>query len=256
MSKYSVVSIAIIVGIVVTAYLLVNSPQSEVSDKAGIMLETGKLAHKKVASREKVTFIKPANSELKLDTDMPELKQPETYESNPELRRLVELEQANLSSYDTLMQLTQLLKHDEELVRSATIEYISELKHPGAFSLLIDALSDNVPKVRIMALEALAQHRDDILAIYIEPMLFDNNKEVRIAAIKAIGEFESEQSVYAISGLLMDSDNDVRLNAVNAMGEIGGDQAGSYLSQLVNDPNILIRENVHAILAESNQQEF
>ena len=47
MSKYSVVSIAIIVGIVVTAYLLVNSPQSEVSDKAGIMLEQESLPIKK-----------------------------------------------------------------------------------------------------------------------------------------------------------------------------------------------------------------
>ncbi|MET0069072.1 MAG: HEAT repeat domain-containing protein [Candidatus Thiodiazotropha sp.] len=250
MEKYKIVVFAIITGITVM-YLFSNLTQKEELEKTIIEEETYNHQYESNIAKDYIETKQPATDDTELTVQTIGNSMPGSYAEHSELNRIVELELSNISAYDMLIQLTQLLTNEEPTVRIAAVEYISEMKHPSAIMQLTELLVDDEPEIRIMAIEALAQQTDVDFAIYIESMLFDENKDVRIAALKGLAEYESDQSIYALSGLLSDLDDDIRMNAVNALGEIGGEQADNYLSQLIADPNEMIRESVLAILDES-----
>ena len=166
----------------------------------------------------------------------------------PELAQIAELE--NQPADTAFGELLPMLYDDVPAIRLAAIQSLGDMTISAVLPALAAALDDPDPQRRIAALEALASH-DDASAVYsIEPYLLDQERDVRIAAIEALADLESKTAVHALAKLLTDQDSVIRRHSVYALGEIGGEYAMMYLLQARYDPDGDIRTNAEEILME------
>ena len=114
---------------------------------------------------------------------------------------------------------------------------------------LIDALADEVPDIRKVALEALGsepERCDQIMPSFL-PLLEDENREVRLTLVEILGKCSSEETVANILYFLDDQDAWVRVRAIEALAERRIEDAVHKIVPLLEDENKLL--NLKAIEA-------
>ena len=192
----------------------------------------------------------PSELDPPFPANWPAATQPVEWSSEP-YPMLVQIAELENQPADTAFgELLPMLYDDVPAIRLAAIQSLGDMTISAVLPALAAALDDPDPQLRIAALEALASH-DDASAVYsIEPYLLDQERDVRVAAIEALTDLESETAVHALAGLLTDRDTMIRHHAVYALGEIGGEYAMMYLLQARYDPNGDIRTNAEEILKE------
>ncbi|MDJ0955985.1 MAG: HEAT repeat domain-containing protein [Arenicellales bacterium] len=171
--------------------------------------------------------------------------------------------------------LREVLDRDNSLSRCCAIRGLARLNASDAEShkLLIDALLDPDPDVRVDAAEALGQLKIKAAA---SPLLDniegDPEGDVRIAAIKALGKIRSdaavdrlircvEESGYPELDQLLDDDGfsacwEVQRGALEALGRIGDDRATQPVIDLLKDEeNEELQESGFQLLAHLNSEQ-
>lgn len=109
--------------------------------------------------------------------------------------------------------------------------------------LLTDALEDEVPDIRKIALEALFESCPGSfgkLALVV-PRLHDENREVRLALVDLIGACDSEEVVPYLVQALQDMDDWVVVRAVEALGKRPDKGIAEHLIPLLDSESTLVQ---------------
>lgn len=103
--------------------------------------------------------------------------------------------------------ISQLLNADDPILRSYAVNALGYLDYKGAVDILIDALRDNMWRVRVQAAEALGrkQASEAFEILKYKAQKDPDVRNVRLAAVKAIGELDSRKGYDFLRELYSDS---------------------------------------------------
>ena len=116
-------------------------------------------------------------------------------------------------------------------------------KIPAAIPPLIDALTDENPETRYLAVKALRYTKDTQTVQPLINCLRDPNPEIRLEAVEGLRRKKDPRISYALIGSLQDDSSPVRCTAAMALGEFGDPKARTALLQALNDEDRYVREN-------------
>ncbi len=120
----------------------------------------------------------------------------------------------------------------DTLAAAAAVSGCSHTTNHDLYSI-VALLSKSDPKIRLSAIESLAQIRGNSAIGYIVRSLDDVDGEVRSAACSALGKLRVHSAKGELYDCLTDNEPDVRCSAAEAL-HIMGDRIGlSYVKQLV-----------------------
>lgn len=88
---------------------------------------------------------------------------------------------------------------------------------PAAMEVLVAALQDRDPEVRLTALDELWVNTDEPPLNLLASLLDDPEAEIRAEAVRMIGDSEDPGAVALLESVLGDSDEDVRSEAADAL---------------------------------------
>lgn len=150
--------------------------------------------------------------------------------------------------------ITQNLKQENSEVRRSSIIALSAVyqnkRTPEAIPVLINALTDSDPEIRMEAAKGLRYSKDPRTLQPLINCLHDSNQEVRKEAAEGLRR-RNDPKIYEV---LLEALNDkyfrVRWTATCALGEIGNPLAKDKLMRMLKDEN----EDVRQIAAISLEQ--
>ncbi len=146
---------------------------------------------------------------------------------------------ANTKDPRALKPLEVLLHDRDKLIRVRVARGLKHMGHLGV-DLMIEALGDKKPEVRIEAIESLKILKDP-RAIKPLVLLFDKeNSEVRYKAGLAL-VYIGEPAIEDVIGMLNHEERKVRAEAINILIKIGDEKVVDALMPLMNDPDVRIR---------------
>jgi HEAT repeat protein len=106
---------------------------------------------------------------------------------------------------------------------------------PAGLPVLIDALSDDNMRLRLVIVDLLGEFGDTEAVPALVGALHDPESRVRWRAADALGKMGSHAAVPELLRMLSDSDNDVRISAAWALGQIGHPSALKPLFKMLNN---------------------
>ncbi|MFO7817873.1 MAG: HEAT repeat domain-containing protein [Desulfovibrionales bacterium] len=123
--------------------------------------------------------------------------------------------------------------------------------------LLQNALRDEVPNIRQLAMEAIASlcFEDGKTLEMLVPLLDDENRDVRLTLVEMFGECRRQESIPYLIKMLGDEDEWVRLRAVEALGEKGDLSIVPEIVEYLNDDSTMVRLKVVETLGEMGGEE-
>lgn len=144
-----------------------------------------------------------------------------------------------IASPEVRQRFVELFSSPEPIDRLMATYALGKLGEPENMAQIVDALSDEVPDIRKVAVEALAEVCTDSCgwAPHLKPMLRDENKDVRLAVIEVMGNHCEEEFVGHLIEALGDEDDWVRIRAVDALGAKAISDAVPRLVELLESPN-------------------
>jgi len=160
---------------------------------------------------------------------------------------------------------------DEEDVRAAAVEGLDEIGSEAVEQLLVkitgskiqegadwatakkfaNALSSDVPELRMAAASALGQLGEASVIPNLVKALEDENPNVRVRAAAALAQLDHPKAVPPLISRLSDPHGKVRHEAAVALASIGTDQALAALLEMLDDSNTAIRRIAAASLGEA-----
>ncbi|MGM0568409.1 MAG: HEAT repeat domain-containing protein [Elusimicrobiota bacterium] len=137
-----------------------------------------------------------------------------------------------------------LLRDENPVVRSSEARRLGSEKVKEAVPELIDALSDEVPGVRINAIVALGEIEDERA---VEPLMdiLDEDKlpAARAMAAEALSGFEESRVKNNLLKAAENKDENIRISAMKSLGRSGGEDEVDELIRIAgNDPAGPVRE--------------
>lgn len=112
------------------------------------------------------------------------------------------------------------------------------------------ALNDPAVSVREEAVHVLGELNLPQGRAYLRNALYDHDTRVRVAAIEAIADSGGDDAAILLAALLGDPDQAIRSEVIHAMAEIGSGRADYYLQLALSDADAVNRETAAAYLAE------
>jgi bla regulator protein blaR1 len=126
-----------------------------------------------------------------------------------------------------------------------------ESERANAVPSLASLLSDSDEWVRMAAVRALGEIRDERVVEPLMNTLSDGSWRVRELGAWALGEMKEERAVQTLGKVLLeDSQVEVRETAAWALGEIRDPQATPFLNQALNDAEMRVRDKAQWALSE------
>jgi HEAT repeat protein len=136
----------------------------------------------------------------------------------------------------------EFCRKTNELQRLMGVYALGRLDGARHLAVLERALSDESPRVRKIALEAVADQcadKERVLPL-VASMLEDPQPEVRLVAVRLLGACGMPEVVTHLLHSLEDSDDWVCIRAMEALGEMRVERAVPQLTALVRSPNRLL----------------
>ncbi|MFW6320603.1 MAG: HEAT repeat domain-containing protein [Halohasta sp.] len=160
---------------------------------------------------------------------------------------------------------------DNEEVRAAAVEGLDAIGSEAVEQLLVkitgtkieegadwatarkfaNALSSEVPELRMAAASALGQLGEASAVPKLVEALDDENPKVRVRICAALGQLDHPKAVPALIDRLSDASGEVRHEAAVALASIGTDQALAALLDMLDDSNTAIRRIAASSLGEA-----
>jgi HEAT repeat protein len=142
---------------------------------------------------------------------------------------------------ESVMALTEALRHPNHNVRLYVAEALGRLKDKRALNALIAALKDDNVRVRRYAALALGEIGDARAAKNLQELLHDPVQDVRYSAVKAVAGIGGKASVQPLSDALHDSDWVVRLAAAQGLGSLEDKSVVPALCEALKDTEWSVR---------------
>jgi len=139
-----------------------------------------------------------------------------------------------------LQQTSQGCSKDENEIRAAALQGLTQMNSSEAVSILKQVLANRDPcraELRKTAVYLLAQHNsDDVVTTLLDVARNDPNHDVQSQAIYYLSTTRSDRAAAALDSILVASrDNDVRNSAVYALSVIHTDRAAQALQRVAQD---------------------
>lgn len=129
---------------------------------------------------------------------------------------------------------------------------------PAALAPLVQALRDDDPSVRRIAIWGLSEMRPAVGAAAAGPiaaLLDDAEPAVRAGAARALGEFGLPGHASAVARLLRDPVPAVRLDAAHALGDLQSPDTAAALEAALGDPDPAVRVKARWALRQVREAE-
>lgn len=136
----------------------------------------------------------------------------------------------------------ELFSSDEPMDRLMAVYALGKMGVRDHMDVIRQALNDEVPDIRKIALEALAEmcgQEEDGLPLIVAG-LSDENRDVRLAVVELLGGCDSGNVAPYLEQALDDADDWVRIRAMEALGLRGEDPAVARLAGLAGDASKLV----------------
>ncbi len=143
--------------------------------------------------------------------------------------------------------LVDALSDEDPRVRLAIIDLLGESSEPEAIPALVGALRDPEWRVRWQAAEALGKLRNSAAVPDLIEMLADSNKDVRIAVAYALGRIKEPAAIEGLIKLLHDREWRVRWGAAEALWEMGEEAVPALIQTLDKEDEYVRRAAVRAL---------
>jgi HEAT repeat protein len=136
----------------------------------------------------------------------------------------------------------ELARSEEPMDRLMAVYALGRMGVGEHMDIIREALADEIPDIRKIALEALADscgHEEGSLSLIVS-RLADENRDVRLAVVEVLGGCDSDKVYAYLEQALGDEDDWVRIRAVEALGARGEREAVPRLLELAGDPSKLV----------------
>jgi HEAT repeat protein len=143
--------------------------------------------------------------------------------------------------------LVDALSDEDPRMRLAIIELLGDIADPEAVPALTGALRDPEWRVRWQAAEALGKMRNVAAVPDLVEMLTDSNKDVRISVAYALGRIGHLSAVEGLIKLLHDREWRVRWGAAEALWEIGEAAVPALIEELREEDEYIRRAAIRAL---------
>lgn len=146
----------------------------------------------------------------------------------------------------------ELVHSEDSMQRMMAIYAIARFGLDENLNVLTDALEDESPSVRQLAVESFGQPDCQIAKYlkYLLPRLHDEAKEVRAAVVELLGQAGGEEVLPHLYDALKDDDEWVRIRAVEALGATKNTDAAPELVKILEDASPMLTFKVIAILGK------
>lgn len=157
-----------------------------------------------------------------------------------------------LKTPEILEKFKQMSCDEDPQKRAVAVKGLLSVDAAGNIACLHQALSDQDPTVRRIAIESLPAAKDIYESIQPDIMvcLHDESSEVRLALIQFLGSVGGSKSIPYLQSALSDPDDWVKIRAVEALGQLKGEDALPQLVGLLNDSNTLVAIKVIEALGD------
>ena len=157
-----------------------------------------------------------------------------------------------LKTRDISEKFTQMFHDEDPQQRAVAVKGLLSIDPAGNIDYLRQALSDQSPDVRRVALESLSALKDipESITSDIMACLHDENAEVRLALIEFLGKVGGSKPVPYLQSALSDPDDWVKIRSVEALGRLKGEDALPQLVELLDDSNPLVAIKVIEALGD------
>jgi hypothetical protein len=190
---------------------------------------------------------------------------------------------AKFKDEDVIPRLAKIVSTGRSNAKMLALEILCERKSPDSEAIFKEAISDENPFIREIAISGLASiGNESIIPTLVKP-LFDKDRTVRDTAIrafgkiggdgsfkmltelfkenwtgsfglgtiaKALGDIGREESIDLLISKLDKEDETLSADIIEALGSIGGDKAIRTLLQLLNDKELDISDKVSETLTD------
>lgn len=132
-----------------------------------------------------------------------------------------------------------MFSSEEPVDRLMSTYALGKLGAMDNIDILRQALEDEIPDIRKVAVEALASEcnvSDEWKPLVLDK-LTDESKDVRLTVIEIMGQCYSEEFIPHLIVALEDEDDWVKIRAVDALGEHKSEQAVPRLIEMLENPN-------------------
>jgi HEAT repeat protein len=143
---------------------------------------------------------------------------------------------------EIIQRFREMLRSNEDVSRLMAVYGLGRMGASMALPELKEALEDEVPDIRKLALEAIAglcESTADILPIIVS-RLHDESKEVRLTLVELLGKCDRDEVEPYLFEALRDHEDWVRIRAIEALGERRLVRAVPLLVPLLCDPNKMV----------------
>ena len=166
------------------------------------------------------------------------------------------IEQLAAFGEPAVLQALEAFHMDHAQIRKFAVDLLGWLGDDRGFSLIVQALKDDYPGVRISALWAVVHFKHpSVLSLVIEA-LQDNDRRVRREAISVLS-FSSfwgeEQAITALMDLRKDPDGEVRADVIQSLGRHREMRAIPYFLEAIQDGHESVRCGAARALAEMRE---
>lgn len=143
-----------------------------------------------------------------------------------------------IGSEDVIGRFQSMFDSEDPVRRLMSVYGIGKLDPMGNLDVLKQAIEDEIPDIRKVAIEALAAVEDqEIWRPLVLHRLSDENKDVRLTVIGIMGlHYDSGMIPYLLDAL-NDEDDWVKIRAMDALGEHGTVEATPRMVEMVNNSN-------------------
>ncbi|MBT8762667.1 HEAT repeat domain-containing protein [Desulfohalobiaceae bacterium Ax17] len=151
-----------------------------------------------------------------------------------------------------LAKFKQMFSSPDPMYRLMAVYGFGKLGARECLEELKQALEDEVPDVRKIALEAIAsvcEERNGVLEI-ISDKLYDENREVRLTLVELMGKCSHKESIPYLLEALEDEDDWVKVRALEALGLRKVKEALPPIINLLQSPSELVRIKAIEALGE------
>lgn len=146
----------------------------------------------------------------------------------------------------------ELFASEDPMDRLMAVYALGKMGVRDHMDVIRQALADEVPDIRKIALEALGEvcgQEEDGLPLIVAG-LSDENRDVRLAVVELLGGCDSLKVYPYLEQALDDADDWVRIRAMEAIGQRGEHQAVGRLTQLAGDASKLVALKAMETLGE------
>ncbi|WP_338666603.1 HEAT repeat domain-containing protein [Pseudodesulfovibrio methanolicus] len=161
----------------------------------------------------------------------------EMFQSEEPIRRLMATYAlGKLGPMENLDILTQAVEDEIPDIRKVAVEALAASGGDEAVwrPLILHRLSDESKDVRLTVIEIMGQHYDEEMAPHLIDALNDEDDWVKIRAMDALGEHGTPQAAPLMIDMLHNTNRFVVMKAIEALGNIGGSEAFSALLEVTN----------------------